>query len=132
MPIRWTLSTAEHLVFAKVTGEVGRAEFEVYLTEVAAAGGMPYRKILDLTFAPLALSAGDVKAIGKIVGDYARNGPIGAFAIVVDADATREASAIFGETARVDRPFAIFDKLVEARAWLDRVAPPPGGVTTSG
>jgi hypothetical protein len=125
MPIRWTLSPAENLVFAKVTGEVGRAEFEVYLAEVAAAGGMPFRKILDMSFAPLALSAGDVKAIAKVVGEYARSGPIGAFAIVVDADATREASAIFGETARVDRPFAIFDKLAEARAWLDRIDRPP-------
>jgi hypothetical protein len=127
MPIRWTLSPAEHLVIAKVTGEAGRAEFERYLAKVAAAGAMSYRKILDLSFAQLALSAGDVKAIAKIVGDHAKTGPIGAFAIVVDADATREASAIFGETARIDRPFAVFGKLAEARAWLDKVNPPPGG-----
>ncbi|MBV9832832.1 MAG: hypothetical protein JO055_00410 [Alphaproteobacteria bacterium] len=125
MPIRWTLSHAEHLVLSKVTGEVGRAEFEGYLGEIAAAGAMPYRKILDLTFAPLGLSAADVKVLGKVVSDYAKSGRIGAFAIVVDADATREASAIFGENAQVDRPFAIFDKMAEARAWLDRIDPPP-------
>jgi hypothetical protein len=126
MPIRWTLSRTENLVVAKVSGEAGRADFERYLAEVAKADGMPCRKILDMTFAPLALSASDVKALGKIVSDYAKSGRIGAFAIVVDADATREASAIFGETAQVDRPFAIFDKMAEARTWLDRVDPPPG------
>jgi hypothetical protein len=124
MPIQWTVSHAERLVIAKVSGDAYRTDFERYLAEIQAAGLLSYRKILDMTFAPLSMRAADIKAIGRIIVEYAKNGPLGAFAIVVDADATHEASTLFGETTRVDRPFAIFGRMAEARAWLDGLKEP--------
>jgi hypothetical protein len=127
MPIQWTVSHPERLVTAKVSGEVGRAEFDRYFAELAQAGVMPYRKILDLTFAPLAMSAADVKALGRSIDTYAQAGRLGALAIVVDAEATHDASAIFGESTRAERPFGIFRSLSVARTWLDQSEPAPGG-----
>ncbi|MBX3503825.1 MAG: hypothetical protein KF889_30650 [Alphaproteobacteria bacterium] len=127
MPIRWTASPAERLVTAAVSGEATREEFERYLAEVHAAGAMPFRKILDLSFAPMSLRAADIKALGRVMAEYAKDGPLGPLAIVVDADSTREASALYGQAASVDRPFAIFGRPAEAREWLDNVAPLPPG-----
>lgn len=124
MPIQWTASHPERLVIATVSGEADRADFERYLAEMRDAGVMSYRKILDMTFAPLALRAADIKALGRGIAEYGKLGRLGAFAIVVDAAATHEASALFGETTRVDRPFAIFAKMVQARAWLDGLEAP--------
>lgn len=128
MPIQWTVSHPERLVIATVSGEAHREDFDRYLAEVNDAGAMPYRKILNLTFAPLAVRAADIRALGRSVYDYAlMAGRLGPFAIVVDADSTHDASAMFGETARVDRPFAIFRTLAQARAWLDALEQPATG-----
>ena len=127
MPIRWTVSRADRLVIATVSGEAGREDFARYLAEIDAAGAMPYRKILDLSFAPLAMNAADIKALGRIVDGYGRAGPLGPLAIVANVEAMQYASTVFGESSRADRPFAIFRKLAEAQEWLDRVAPAARG-----
>ena len=69
MPIALSISHEEKLVVGIAEGEIDREDIDSYLDAVIAANAMPYRKLFDLTFAPLSLTVGDLKALGKRVAD---------------------------------------------------------------
>ena len=77
MPVTWSISHEEQLVVAIAEGEVVRGDIDGYLSAMIAEGAMPYRKLFDLTFAPMALAAADLRALGKRVTDYAKADPSG-------------------------------------------------------
>ena len=124
MPLNWTISHAEKLVVAIADGEVEHADIDRYLEALIAGGAMPYRKLFDITFAPISMGAAQLRALGTRVAQHAREGgAIGPLAIVVGSERAREMAGIFGAAARADRPLRIFDDVVRARAWLDSLAP---------
>jgi hypothetical protein len=118
MSLKWTISHADRLVEATFAGALQPGEVERYLAEVAAAGGMPYRKIIDLTFAPSEVPLVELKAMIRCVEQYAKIYTLGPIAIVVDCDWSEDASALFGQRTNGARPFRIFRKMPEAMAWL--------------
>lgn len=120
MPINLTISHADKLVVAVADGEIDRAEIDEYLTALIAAGAMSYRKLFDISFAPLSLGVAELRALGKRSADA---GPTGPLAIVVGSNLAREMAAIFESQAAADRPLRIFDDLPTAREWLDSFPP---------
>jgi hypothetical protein len=126
MPIELTISHDERLVIALV-GEVGPADFGRYFAELEAAGALAYRKIIDLTSSPLAVSGGDIRALGDRVNAYAQGGALGAMAVVINTELASVMTEVYEKRVRADRPLRVCRDLAEARQWLDQVDPPAGG-----
>ncbi len=118
MSIKWTISHADRLVEIALAGAFEAGDVERYLAEVADAGGMPYRKIIDLTFAPGDIRLEELKAMMRCTEKYAEVYTLGAVAIIVDCDLSEDTSTFYGERTKVERPFRIFRQKSEALAWL--------------
>ena len=119
MPVKWSINHEEQLVLASAEGEASLADLEEYISGMIAAGGLPYRKLFDVTYlAPGALRLAELRAFSKQVLELARGRPIGPIAIVVGSELEQEMAEAFG---RVDagRPLAIFSDTANARHWLN-------------
>jgi hypothetical protein len=127
VPVTWSISHPEQLVVAIAEGEIRREDVDNYLTGITDAGGMPYRKLVDFTFAPLNLSAVDIRVLGQRVADAGKLGKVGPLAMVVGSELAMDVAKMFKAAARADRPIEIFSNIPEAREWLDQVAPPVSG-----
>lgn len=119
MPVHWTVSHPQRLVVAVTKDQVTAADIEQYFAGVTADGAMAYRKIFEITHAPMALSEENLKALGQRVVFYAQHGQIGPLAIVAASDESYAQARTFASSAPVDRPLAIFRELHAARQWLD-------------
>ena len=119
MPVKWSISHEDRLVLASAEGEATLADLEQYMSAVAAAGGMPYRKLFDATYvAPGALRLSELRAFaGKVIA-LAKAGPLGPIAIVVGTELEQELAEAFGKVD-AGRPLAIFTDPAQARQWLD-------------
>lgn len=119
MPMRWSINHEERLVLASAEGEVSMADLAQYVSGMVAAGGLPYRKLVDVTYAvPGALRLAELKALSRQVLDLSKAGPIGPIAVVVGSDLDREMVEAFGKVD-AGRPLAIFGDAAKARQWLD-------------
>lgn len=122
MPVTWSISHEDRLVLAAVSGEASIQDLEQYMAAVTAAGGMPYRKLFDATYAaPGSLRLSELRAFSKAIVAYAQKGVVGPLAIVVGTDLEREMAELFGQ-ADAGRALAIFSDVPTARQWLDQVA----------
>lgn len=125
--LTYSISHEEKLVFIQVQSEVVPAEIQSALFAIRAAGALPFRKLIDLSFAPLTQGIAGIRAIRALnqdaggAGKSAARGPV---AIVVGSELAAEMVEMFDETMRVDRPLHIFRDLDEARRWLDEIAAP--------
>ena len=128
MPVNWTISHPDKLVVAVAEGEVEHADVDKYLLALIAEGAMPYRKLFDVTFAPLSMGLAQLRALGTRVTEHARGGgSVGPLALVVGSELALDMARIFEAQARAGRPLRIFDDVVKARAWLDSLSEPSGG-----
>ena len=125
MPVHWTISHPQRLVVAVAKEQVTVSDIEQYFAGVTAEGGMSYRKIFEITHAPMAISEENLKALGQRVMFYAQHGQIGPVAIVAASDESYAQALIFASTATARRPLQIFRELHVARQWLD-AQPLPG------
>jgi hypothetical protein len=125
--LTYSISHEEKFVFLQVQSEVVLAEVQSALFAIRAAGALPYRKLIDLSFAPLTQKIPGIRAIRALsqnaggAGKDAARGPV---AIVVGSELAAEMVEMFNETMHVDRPLCIFRDLDEARRWLDEIAAP--------
>jgi hypothetical protein len=126
MPIHLAISHDERLVVATVA-EVGPEDLDRYFADLAAAGAMAYRKLIDLTASQIARESVDLRAMAQRVNAYAQTGALGAIAVVVGDEVGELASGIYEQRIKADRPFRVCRDLDEARRWLDAVDPPGGG-----
>ena len=118
----WSIPQEDRLVSAAVSGEVSGQDLDQYLSAVAAAGAMPYRKLFDVTYAtPGSLRLSELRAIAKASAAYAKESVVGPLAIVVGSDFDRELAEMFSQ-ANAGRAFAIFSDALKARQWLDQLA----------
>jgi len=119
VPVKWSISHEDRLVLASAEGEATLADLEQYMSAVEAAGGMPYRKLFDVTYvAPGALRLSELRAFaGKVIA-LAKAGPLGPIAIVVGSELEQEMAEAFGKVD-AGRPLAIFSDTAKARQWLD-------------
>ena len=123
MPLTWTVSHADRLVFASGRGVVALDDFTTYLRALIDAKAMTYGKLVDLSYTELQLRAPDVRVMAAYVNTYAAAGAVvGPLAIVVDAEVSAETSRLFDvRTSGVDRPLRVFTHAPEARQWLESV-----------
>jgi hypothetical protein len=126
MPVHWTVSHPQRLVVAVTKDQVTVADIEQYFAGVTADGAMAYRKIFEITHAPMAISEENLKALGQRVVFYAEHGQIGPVAIVAASDESFAQAQIFAAASPTRRPLAIFRELHAARQWLDSQASPDG------
>jgi hypothetical protein len=120
--VTWSISHEDRLVLTTVSGEASNEDLQRYMTDVAAAGGMPYRKLFDATYvAPGSLRLGEVRAFARAIVAYGKTGPIGPLAIVVGSELERELAELFGQ-ADAGRALGIFSDAAQARHWLDALA----------
>ena len=119
MPVKWSINHEDRLVLASAEGDASMADLEQYVSEMVAAGGLPYRKLFDATYvAPGALRLAELRAFSKKVLELAKAGPIGPIAIVVGTELEQEMAEAFGKVD-AGRPLAIFSDPAKARQWLD-------------
>src|SRR6266704_3414677 len=90
MPVHWTVSHPQRLVVAVTKDKVTVADIEQYFAGVTADGAMAYRKIFEITHAPMAAS-----------------------------DESFAQAQTFAAASPARRPLAIFRELHAARQWLD-------------
>ena len=95
------------------------SDIEQYFAGVNSEGGMPYRKIFEITETPMALSEENLTALGQRVMFYAEHGQIGPVAIVAASDESFAQAQTFARAATARRPLQIFRELHAARQWLD-------------
>jgi hypothetical protein len=124
MPVHWTISHPSRLVIALAKDEVKVEDIEKYFTGVTTEGAMAYRKIFEITHAPMAISEENLKALGQRVVFYAQHGQIGPVAIVAASDESFAQAQIFAAASPTQRPLAIFRELHAARQWLDAQTAP--------
>ena len=125
--IEWTISEPRRLVDATIIGRALPEHFEAYLSAVAAAGAMPYRKLFRVG-GPDAIDARDIPALAALVVKHGRgSAKVGPLAIVVGSRESNLLADWFKSLASLDRPVRIFQQDVTAMAWLDGIAPPPPG-----
>ena len=118
MPVKWSISHEDRIVLASAEGEASLADLEQYMSEMIAAGGLPYRKLFDASYiAPGTLRLAELRAFSKKVLELAKAGPIGPIAIVVGSELEQEMAEAFGKVD-AGRPLAIFSDADKARQWL--------------
>jgi hypothetical protein len=102
-----------------------------------AVGGMPYGKSFEVADIANSLTPENITAPGEIVRSYALAGKVGPLALVVPVDRGDRQARLFGDAAKVERPFTMFREWHEGRRWLDAMIgaaarldiPPRPGVT---
>jgi hypothetical protein len=126
MGLTWTISHDEKLVVIRVRGEITPDALRNMFMAFAAEGLLPYRKLLDATFAPLSLNVAVIGTLSRIAGIVApevRRGPV---AFVASSDVADEMIQIFDHKLSIDRPLRLFRNIKAAMQWLDEIAPLDG------
>jgi len=124
MPIHLEIFHPDRIVVGVARGEITLAEFGGFVRDLAQAGVMHYRKIIDVTAAKSstvdkeALLAADAQ-----LRELNRKGPRGPLALVADPN-RGELAQTFKALAAEDRPVEVFRSLHEARKWLAKFPVP--------
>ena len=130
MALHWTVSHRHRLVLAIARNGITFDDVDRYLTAMGAERLLPYRKLFDLTFAPIAVALDDIRRLAErtrhFEGDYA----LGPVAIVAPNDETYEAASLYASQATARRPITVFRNIGEARQWLES-QPLPFGRSSS-
>lgn len=120
MPIHLEIYHPDRIVVGVARGEVTLAEFGGFVRDLAMAGVMHYRKIIDVTSAKsAAIGKDELLAADAQLRQLSPNRQRGPLALVVDPERGELAQA-FKALAADDRPVEVFRSLREARAWLAR------------
>lgn len=121
MPLHWTFNSGNRLVVVLADGLVTRSEVETFLTEMADAGALSYRKLFDGRVGETAMDFDDLLQIAsRIRALHAQ--PVGPLAVVMPKDKFMLLSRVLGVLAAADRPMRIFTDLRPARRWIDGFA----------
>jgi len=128
MALNWTINPEDRLVVAVIDGAITFAEIERYLEDVAAKGGLSYRKIIDARHGKSQMSESELLLYAGRVKAYSQMAPLGPMAVVAGEDKSRDHAGLFRAlAANGNRPLSIFSAVEQARNWLEHVAPLEGG-----
>jgi hypothetical protein len=121
VPVTWSINHTDRIVLGAAEGNVSLKDLEEYLSAIAAAGGLPYRKLFDTTYvAPGSLRLSELRAFSSRILGLAKEGTIGPIAIVVGSALEHEMAELFSQ-ADAGRAIAIFSEVSKAQQWLDRL-----------
>ena len=127
MALTWSISHEDKLVTVSVGSQLRVEDVQACFAAITEAGAIPYRKMVDLTLAPLLLGLAGIRAITQRVSKVPEGVRRGPAAFVVTSELAREMVATFDHQMGVDRPLAMFRTAAEARRWLDSL-PVGGGI----
>lgn len=122
MPLHWSFDSRARLVVAVANGLVTRDEMEAFLTTMAGAGALPWRKLFDGRRGDTAMELGDFLEIAVRIRSFHVQ-PVGPLAVVLPMDKFELLSRVLGVLAAADRPMRLFEDLRPARRWIDSFAP---------
>jgi phage-related protein len=117
MPVHWTISHAHQLVVAVATAPTTVEDVERYVSEIQAEGGLRYRKMF-VAEPGSTFSLDDIKRLGVVMHQYAKQTDLGPLAIVISSDEQLAAAAEYVKAAAAGRPVAFFRGEQDAREWL--------------
>jgi hypothetical protein len=118
MAIHLEIYHPDRIVVGVARGEITIAEFGGFVRDLAQAGVLHYRKIIDVTGAKSSTVGKDeLLAADTQLRELDRKGPRGPLALVTDANRGELAQA-FKALAADDRPVEVFRSIHEARKWL--------------
>jgi hypothetical protein len=118
MPIHLEIYHPDRIVVGVARGEVTLAEFGGFVRDLAQAGVLHYRKIIDVTAAKSSTVGKDeLLAADTQLRGLNRKGPRGPLALVTDANRGELAQA-FKALSADDRPVEVFRSIHQARKWL--------------
>jgi hypothetical protein len=118
MPIHLEIFHPDRIVVGVARGEVTIAEFGGFVRDLAQAGVIHYRKIMDVSAAKSSTVGKDeLLAADARLREFTQKGPRGPLAIVADAHRGALAQA-FKAMSSDDRPVEVFRSIHEARKWL--------------
>lgn len=124
MQLTWTISHDEKLVVVHIRSQLDPEEVRALYAAIAAEGALPYRTLVDLSFAPLTSSVADIGTISQIASAATQGMRWGPVAFVASSDLAHEIVGIFDRKLNIDRPLRIFRDNPAAMRWLDEVLPP--------
>jgi hypothetical protein len=118
MPIHLEIYHPDRIVVGVARGEITLAEFGGFVRDLAQAGVLHYRKIIDVTAAKSSTVGKDeLLAADAQLRGLNRKGSRGSLALVTDANRGELAQA-FKALSADDRPTEVFRSIHEARKWL--------------
>ncbi len=124
MPLTWTITPSEKLVFAAIEGTITFVEVERYLEDVFANGALSFRKMIDARLGHSHLTEGELLTYAGRIKAYSQMSKLGPMAVIAGDDKSLDHASLFRAlAANGNRPLSIFANMTEARAWLDAVAP---------
>jgi hypothetical protein len=118
MPIHLEIFHPDRIVVGVARGEITLAEFGGFVRDLAQAGVIHYRKIIDVTAAKSStVGKNELLAADERLRELNRKGPRGPLALVTDAN-RGELAQVFKALAAEDRPVEVFRSIHAARKWL--------------
>jgi len=118
MPIQLEIFHPDRIVVGVARGEVTIAEFGGFIRDLAQAGVIHYRKIIDVTSAKSStIGKDELLAADARLREFTQKGPRGPLAIVADSQ-RGELARTFKALSADDRPVEVFRSIHEARKWL--------------
>jgi hypothetical protein len=119
MPITLQIHHPDRMLIGIVRGEITAQDLDGFVTEIAAANALRYRKIIDLMGATSGLTAEGLVAFRQRIRDMGlppkQRGPI---ALVTDQE-LEELARLFAELMGDERPVEVFASIHAARRWLN-------------
>ena len=118
MPIHLEVYHPDRIVVGVARGEITLGEFGGFVRDLAQAGVMHYRKIIDVTAAKSSsVGRDELLAADVQLRSLTKDRPRGPLALVCDPN-RGELAQTFKALSADDRPVEVFRSLREARAWL--------------
>jgi hypothetical protein len=118
VPVKWSIVSDDQFVEIHVWPDVKLEEIRDCFAAIIGEGALPFRKLVDLSFAPLALGTSGIRAIGERARELAKTVPLGPVAVVVTSELAEEVVAVFNRQVALERPLRVFRDVGAARAWL--------------
>lgn len=118
MPINWKILRDEELVEINVLPDVKLDDIRSCYATLIDEGAVPYRKLIDLTFAALSHGGAGIRALGERAQAVGKTMPLGPVAVVVASELAIDLVAEFARQVSLNRPLQVFRNAKVAKAWL--------------
>ena len=118
MPITLQINHPDRMLIGIVRGEITPQDLDGFVTEIAAAKALRYRKIIDVMGASGLTAEGLASFRERIRGMGLPPKERGPIALVADRELAGIAR-VFAQLMADERPVEVFSSIHTARRWLD-------------
>jgi hypothetical protein len=114
-------------VVASGQGQISVTEVQQALMALIKENAIPYAKLIDMTYAPLAMRAANLRVFAERMNEFNKGKTVGPLAVVASSELAREMITLFDSMVETERPMKIFTNQKDARAWLAGLGYGPEG-----